>query len=142
MLVRHTPASSILVIVPQQTLAGPYRELLQDPTLPGAGTVDILTLNGLALRTIQLFWPAVAAQAGFARPFHPPVFLNIETTQYFLHQAIDPLSQTGLLRPQRGPGDHHPPPADEPNFGQSEQGCPARLAPRPGWGAAGRPHWL
>ena len=99
LLVRHTPASSILVLVPQQTLAGPYRELLRDPALPGAGAVDILTMNGLALRTISLFWPSVAGSTGFGRPFHPPVFLDIETSQYYLRQAIEPLLNQGYFDP-------------------------------------------
>jgi len=51
------PTRSILVLVPQLTLAQPYRELLRDPNLPAAGQVDILTLNGLAMKTIDLFWP-------------------------------------------------------------------------------------
>ncbi|MDX1524117.1 MAG: hypothetical protein R3264_20980, partial [Anaerolineae bacterium] len=95
----NTPADSILVIVAQQTLAGPYRDLLRDPTLPGAGAVDILTMNGLALRTINLFWPSIAGKAGFARPHHPPIFLDIETSQYYLKQAIDPLLAQGYFDP-------------------------------------------
>ena len=99
MLTDHVPAHSILVLVPQQTLAGPYRELLRDPTLSGAGEVDILTMNGLALRAISLFWPSIAAQAGFKRPLKPPVFLDIETSQYYLHQAIEPLLNQGYFDP-------------------------------------------
>ncbi len=99
LLTSHTPANSILIIVPQLTLAQPYRDLLRDPTLPGAGTVDILTLNGLALKTIDLFWPLVAAQAGFGRPHERPIFLSIETAQYYLRQAIDPLLKQGYFDP-------------------------------------------
>ena len=83
-LTGHVPASSILVIVPQLTLARPYRELLRAPNLPGVGTVEILTLNGLALKTIDLFWPLGAASSGFGRPYDRPVFLNIEQAQYYL----------------------------------------------------------
>jgi hypothetical protein len=99
LLVNYTPAHSILVLLPQQTLAGPYRELLRDPTLPGAGEVDILTMNGLALRTISLFWPVVAGRAGFQRPLRPPIFLDIETSQYYLYQAISPLLGQGYFDP-------------------------------------------
>ncbi len=99
LLAGHVPASSILVIVPQQTLAGPYRDLLGDPTLPGTGAVDILTLNGLALRTIDLFWPRLAGPAGFGRPQDRPIFLTIETAQYYLRQAIDPLLKQGYFDP-------------------------------------------
>ncbi len=93
------PANQILVLVPQQTLARPYRDLLRQAGLPGAGTVDVLTMSGLALRTIDLFWPLVAGPAGFGRPNQPPIFLDIETSQYYLHRAIDPLLKQGYFDP-------------------------------------------
>ncbi|MEW5958974.1 MAG: hypothetical protein AB1801_14680 [Chloroflexota bacterium] len=98
-LAGHVPASSILVIVPQLTLTQPYRDLLRDPTLPGAGAVEILTLNGLALKTIDLFWPLGAVSSGFGRPHERPIFLNIEQAQYYLRQAIDPLLAQGYFDP-------------------------------------------
>jgi superfamily I DNA/RNA helicase len=99
LLASHVPASSILVLVPQQTLAEPYRALLRDALLPGSGLVDILTMNGLALRTIDLFWPLGASASGFGRPHERPVFLNIEQAQYYLRQAIDPLLEQGYFDP-------------------------------------------
>ncbi len=97
LLTGQTPASTILVLVPQQTLAAPYRALLSDPALPGSGAVDILTLNGLAQRLVDLFWPL--ASGGFGRPHERPVFLTVETAQYYLRQAIDPLLQQGYFDP-------------------------------------------
>lgn len=99
LLADHVPGHNILVIVPQLTLAGPYRDLLRDPSLPGAAAVDILTFSGLALQTIDLFWPLVAAPAGFGRPQTRPVFLTIETAQYYLHQVIEPLLRQGYFDP-------------------------------------------
>jgi len=99
LLTGHVPANTILVLVPQQTLAEPYRALLRDPTLPGAGMVDTLTLNGLALRTIDLFWPLGANAAGFSHPHKRPIFLNIEQAQYYLRQAIEPLLKQGYFDP-------------------------------------------
>lgn len=99
LLTSHVPGHSILVLVPQLTLAGPYRDLLRDPSLPGASGVDILTFNGLALQTIDLFWPLVAGPAGFGRPRARPVFLTIETAQYYLRQVIDPLLKQGYFDP-------------------------------------------
>lgn len=98
-LTGSVPPHQILVIVPQYTVAAPYRELLYDPTLPGSGAIEILTLNSLALRTIDIFWPLVAEAAGFARPTAKPVFLTIETAQYYLQQAIDPLLKEGYFDP-------------------------------------------
>lgn len=92
-------AHEILVLLPQQTLAAPYRAVRDDPGLPGAGAFDILTLNGLALRTIDLFWPQVAEAAGFAHPRERPVFLTIETAQYYLARVIEPLLDQGYFDP-------------------------------------------
>ncbi|MBN1991545.1 MAG: hypothetical protein JW953_02495 [Anaerolineae bacterium] len=99
LLTGHVPANNILVLVPQQTLAEPYRALFRDSSLPGSGMVDILTMNGLALRTIDLFWPLGATAAGFGRPHERPVFLNIEQAQYYLRQAIEPLLEQGYFDP-------------------------------------------
>jgi superfamily I DNA/RNA helicase len=98
-LLANIPASAILVLTPQRTLAQPYRALLTDPTLPGAGAVDILTLNGLAAHMIDLFWPLGAVSGGFGRPQARPIFLDIEQAQYYLRQAIDPLLKEGYFDP-------------------------------------------
>ncbi len=98
-LTGHIPPSRILVLLPQLTLAQPYQQLLRDPSLPAAGEVDILTLNGLALKIIDLFWPLGAVSSGFGRPHARPIFLNIEQAQYYLRQAIEPLLQQGYFDP-------------------------------------------
>ncbi len=99
LLMSNVPANNILVVVPQLTLAQPYRDLLRDPSLPGAGTVEVLTLSGLALKTIDLFWPLGAGSSGFGRAHERPIFLNIETAQYYLWQAIEPLLSQGYFDP-------------------------------------------
>ncbi|MFQ5612408.1 MAG: hypothetical protein ACE5H9_09770 [Anaerolineae bacterium] len=93
------PAHEILVLLPQQTLAAPYQAVRQDPGLPGAGGFNILTFNGLALRTIDLFWPHIARPAGFAHPDRQPVFLTIETAQYYIARVIEPLLAEGYFDP-------------------------------------------
>jgi hypothetical protein len=75
------PASSILVLVPQRTLAFPYLKAARQPDLPPGGEVDILTIGGLAQRMTALFWPTIALQAGFTQPQKPPQFLTLETAQ-------------------------------------------------------------
>jgi hypothetical protein len=91
------PAESILVLVPQRTLALPYYQMLQQPDLPPGGTVSVATLGGLAQRTIGLFWPLIASAAGFARPDHPPTFLTLETAQYYLARVVKPLLEKGYF---------------------------------------------
>ena len=88
---RGMPATSILVLVPQRTLAAPFFDALRDPSLGPTGRVDIITLDGLARRIIGLFWPLISDRAGFGRPTQPPVFLTVETAQYFADAIVGPL---------------------------------------------------
>jgi hypothetical protein len=53
--------------------------------------VDVSTLDGLARRVIDLFWPLIGERAGFAHPTRSPVFLTVETAQYFMDGIVGPL---------------------------------------------------
>ncbi len=97
LLTAEVPGESILVIVPQRTLGLPYTEaLFASPSYLG-GSVSILTVGGLAQRMVELFWPLVGDQAGFAHPGQPPTFLTLETAQYYMAQIIEPLMEQGLF---------------------------------------------
>ncbi len=91
------PAESILVIVPQRTLATPYYEALRRPELPAGGQVTILTIGGLARRMVDLFWPLIAEEAGFGQPNRPPTFLTLETAQYYMARLVRPLLDQGYF---------------------------------------------
>jgi hypothetical protein len=88
-------ADSILVLLPQRNLAGPFFEALRNPGLVAGGKVDVLTLGGLAQKMVSLFWPLVADQAGFSTPEGAPTFLNLETAQYFMARVVEPLIDQG-----------------------------------------------
>jgi hypothetical protein len=89
------PGHSILILIPQRTLAGPYREALLNA---GSSQAEILTTGGLARRMCDLFWPLVAADAGFAHPNQPPAFLTLETAQYYMAHLVRPLlEEKGLF---------------------------------------------
>jgi hypothetical protein len=90
-------ADTILVFLPQRNLAQPYYQALRNPGLVAGGMVDVLTLGGLAQKMVELFWPLVAEQAGFAYPKQPPVFLNLETAQYFMARVVEPLIDQGYF---------------------------------------------
>ena len=90
------PARSILVWVPQRVLAGPYYDALWERDLPG-GEVTVVTIGGLARRMIGLFWPLVAEKAGFAYPNREPIFLTLETTQYYMDRIAGPYIDAGYL---------------------------------------------
>jgi len=97
LMAQGAPASSILLLTPQRTLAKPYLEALQTPGVSAGGQVAIMTMGGLARRMVDLFWPVIAEQAGFAHPNLPPTFLTLETAQYYMAQIVSPLLQQGLF---------------------------------------------
>lgn len=96
LLEQGVPAARILVLAPQQTLAWPYQDMLLSNEMPPGGAVEITTVGRLVRRHVDLFWPLIAARAGFAEPARPPVFLNLETTQYYMQRV------TGLSVGSRG----------------------------------------
>jgi superfamily I DNA/RNA helicase len=97
LLEQGIPASQILVLVPQRTLAAPYQSALRTATLSPGGQVSIQTVGGLARRSVELFWPLIAAETGFARPDLPPSFLTLETALYYMAYLVRPLLEEGLF---------------------------------------------
>lgn len=91
------PGDQILILTPQRTLAQPYVQAIQRPDLPSGSLPTVLTLNGLAQRTVNLFWPVVSRDAGFSHPDRPPVFLTAETAQFYMAQVADPLLEEGYF---------------------------------------------
>lgn len=90
-------ADSILILVPQRSLAQPYYSIIHTPDFPSGGQPATLTFGGLAQRMVSLFWPLVAKVAGFKKPTNPPRFLTLETAQYYLATIVDPLLQQGYF---------------------------------------------
>ncbi len=97
LLEQGIPAEQILILVPQRTLAMPYYAALHSAELPAGGAVDVATVGGLARRTLDLFWPLVAAAAGFAHPDRHPRFLTLETAQYYMDRIVEPFIASGAF---------------------------------------------
>ena len=97
LLAQGVPSESILLLTPQRTLQEPYLDLLVSPTRVAGGEVTPATMGGLANRMCQLFWPLVSEQAGFAFPDRPPIFLNLETSQYYMAHLVRPLLDQGYF---------------------------------------------
>jgi hypothetical protein len=97
LMANGVPGSQILVLLPQRTLGEPYLEALRHPGVLSGGMVSLLTVGGLAQRMVDLFWPLVAAEAGFARPDDLPVFLTLETAQYYMAHLVRPLLDEGMF---------------------------------------------
>jgi hypothetical protein len=91
------PAEEFLILTPQRSLAKPFRDLSNSSDFPSSGLPTILTVGGLAQRMVSLFWPMVAKNAGFKSPSRPPLFLTLETAQYYMAQVIAPLLQKGFF---------------------------------------------
>lgn len=97
LLRQGVPGGSLLLLMPQRTLAAPYLEALRDEGLGPGSQVTVLTVGGLARRMVELFWPLVAKEAGFARPDAPPSFLTLETSLYYMAHLVHPLLDEGLF---------------------------------------------
>lgn len=91
LLSQGVPADSILLLTPQRTLQEPYLDLLESPERVAGGEVTPATIGGLARRLCDLYWPFAAEQAGFKNPDQPPVFLTLETAQYYMAHLVRPL---------------------------------------------------
>jgi len=90
-------ADSLLILTPQRTLQEPYLASLHGPETAPGGEVTLATVGGLARRMVDLFWPLAADVARFAHPDQPPVFLTLETAQYYMAHIVRPLLDEGYF---------------------------------------------
>jgi len=97
LIAQGVPGESILMLTPQRTLQEPYLDLLYSPERRAGGEVTPATIGGLAKRMVDLFWPLAAEAAGFARPDQPPIFLTLETAQYYMAHLVRPLLDEGYF---------------------------------------------
>lgn len=84
-------AESIALIVPQATLALPYRQALRRARIDGNTHIEVLTLGKMAYQAIDLFWALIAEDVGFERPYERPHFLSLEMMQYYMMRFLAPL---------------------------------------------------
>ena len=91
LLAGDLPGETLLVLAPQRTLLAPYEQALRQSGASPGGLPTLLTVGGLAQRMVNLFWPLVSGASGFAQPDSPPVFLTLETAQYYMAHLVRPL---------------------------------------------------
>lgn len=89
------PAHEILVFISQRTLGIPYFRALNESNIPNAASVRIVTLGGLARRALTDYWTRVAGQLVKEWDGREPIFLNVETAQYYMAQFVEPAIQAG-----------------------------------------------
>ena len=80
---------SILVLVPQRTLAEPFYQALRGSDARPGAPVAIATFASLAQQSVERYWPLLAATAGFEDPTREPTFLSLETSQFHMAQLVD-----------------------------------------------------
>jgi hypothetical protein len=97
LLAQGVPADSILMLTPQRTMQEPFLDLLYTPEREPGGEVTSATMGGLARRMVDLFWPLASEAAGFASPDQPPIFLSLETAQYYMAHSVRPLLDEGYF---------------------------------------------
>ncbi len=85
------PAESILIYVPQRSLAQPYLQALRQHSGYSGGQVAVQTIGSLSLQMVEAFWFLIAERAGFGHPHDLPNFLSLESVQYFMTKVIEPL---------------------------------------------------
>jgi hypothetical protein len=84
----------VLVLVPQYALGQPYYEAWTEQVK--AGHLTVRTYVGLAQRMVDLFWPMIAEDAGFAQAgYAPPTLLSMEMAQYFMGRLVAPMIDQG-----------------------------------------------
>ena len=91
LLTQGIPAESILIYVPQRTLAQPYLQEMRRDKRHRGGQVPIHTIGSLTLQIVDVFWLLISKEAGFKHPHDAPNFLSLELVQYFMTHAIEPL---------------------------------------------------
>ncbi|MGB1287059.1 MAG: hypothetical protein ACPG7F_11040, partial [Aggregatilineales bacterium] len=72
------------------TLALPYRDALRRARVSGGADVQTITPGKLAYEMLNLFFPLIAEEVGFANPDDPPHFLSLELVQYYMTRFVEP----------------------------------------------------
>ncbi|RJP46889.1 MAG: hypothetical protein C4583_18080 [Anaerolineaceae bacterium] len=96
LLTSGAPAESVLILTPQRTLQTPYEEAILAAGFAG-GQVTFATIGGLARRMCELYWPLISERAEFKNPDQPPIFLTLETAQYYMAHLVRPKLDEGFF---------------------------------------------
>ncbi|MCP5100369.1 MAG: hypothetical protein GY943_32870 [Chloroflexi bacterium] len=99
-------AYTILVMVAEPEQQRPFLDFLHQSEVGPYSDLVITTYNRMAQEMVQLFWPLVARDVGFERPYQPPSILSYDLAQLLMWQTITPMLEDGAfadlrLRPQQ-----------------------------------------
>lgn len=88
-------SKTVLVLLPQKSLAKPYQNLLKEIHKSHGESVSIQTMSSLVRRMINLFWPVIASYQLFKHPYEAPRFLTLETSQFYMAQIVETMIDQG-----------------------------------------------
>ncbi|MCB8921491.1 MAG: hypothetical protein H6662_07920 [Ardenticatenaceae bacterium] len=99
-------AYTLLILVAEPDHQQGYRDFIHQSGLGPYADLKITTYIEMAREMVALFWPLVARDAGFARPYQPPTFLSYDLAQLQMWRIITPMLADGAfsdlrLRPQQ-----------------------------------------
>ena len=100
------PAYTILILVAEPDQKRPFLDFIHQSGLGPYADLNVTTYNKMAQEMVQLFWPLVARDAGFEKPYQPPSFLSYDLAQLLMWQVVTPMLEEGAfadlrLRPQQ-----------------------------------------
>lgn len=100
------PAYTLLVLVAEPEHKKPFESFIQSSDLGPYADLKITTYSQMALDMVDLFWPLIARQAGFAAPHRPPTILTYDLAQLLMWRVLEPMEEAGAftdlhLRPQQ-----------------------------------------
>jgi len=100
------PAYTILTLVAESEHRAAFIGAVNESGLGPHGELNVTVYSRLAQSMVALFWPLVARDAGFERPYVPPTFLTYDQSQVLMWRVVSPLLAQGAfsnlrLRPQQ-----------------------------------------
>ena len=100
------PAYTILTLVAEPEHRAAFFDAVHDSGLGPFAELNVTNYTGLAQSMVALFWPLVARDAGFERPYVPPTSLSYDQAQVLMWRVVTPMLAQGAfsnlrLRPQQ-----------------------------------------
>lgn len=100
------PAYTILTLVAEPEHRAAFFDAVRDSGLGPYAELNVIDYSRLAGSMVALFWPLVARDAGFERPYMPPTALSYDQAQVLMWRVVTPLLAGGAfanlrLRPQQ-----------------------------------------
>ncbi len=89
------PAYTVLALVAEPEHRSAFFDAVHDSGLGPYAELTVTHYNRLAQSMVALFWPLVARDAGFERPYVPPTFLSYDAAQILMWRIVMPLLAQG-----------------------------------------------